>query len=268
MRIDKSLIVARKDWLEIRRNWQVIMPVIILPVVLSVLMPIALANGFSTAANDSKQINITNSLPIDARADAAGLDQGQAAAYIMLLYLFAPFFLIIPLMASSVIASDSFAGEKERKTTEALLATPITDSELLLGKIIVSFVPAMLITIFSFIVYSAIADSMFVPIIHHIVLPNASWLLLVFALAPALTITGIGATVLISSKVKGFREAQQISGLLLLPILALVIAQLSGMLFFGPAVIIALTLAFLGADAVLFKIGTRIFRREELLSKI
>ncbi|MBD3171504.1 ABC transporter permease subunit [Candidatus Bathyarchaeota archaeon] len=36
-------------------------------------------------------------------------------------------------MSSSVIATDSFAGEKERNTLEVLLATPLTDSELLVG---------------------------------------------------------------------------------------------------------------------------------------
>ena len=45
----------------------------------------------------------------------------QVMIYIMALYFFAPFFLIIPQMASSVIVSDSFAGEKERKTIEAPL---------------------------------------------------------------------------------------------------------------------------------------------------
>ena len=58
-------------------------------------------------------------------------------------------------MASSVIASDSFAGEKERKTIEALLATPLSDSELFVGKVLVAFIPAVLVTFASFAVYSS-----------------------------------------------------------------------------------------------------------------
>lgn len=42
-----------------------------------------------------------------------------------------------------MIATDSFAGGKERNTLEALLATLLRDSELLVGKILVSFVPGM-----------------------------------------------------------------------------------------------------------------------------
>ena len=42
----------------------------------------------------------------------------------MLVYLFAPMYLIVPMMVSAVIAADSFVGERERKTLEALLHTP------------------------------------------------------------------------------------------------------------------------------------------------
>ena len=45
-------------------------------------------------------------------------------------YMFAPFFLIIPLMVSSILAADSIVGEKERNTLEGLLYTPLTDQEL------------------------------------------------------------------------------------------------------------------------------------------
>jgi ABC-type Na+ efflux pump permease subunit len=39
-------------------------------------------------------------------------------------------------MVSSVLAADSFAGEKERKTLEALLYTPTTDRELFTAKLL------------------------------------------------------------------------------------------------------------------------------------
>ena len=69
-----------------------------------------------------------------------------------------PFFLLIPVMASSVIAFDSFPGEKERITIEALLATPLTDEELLFGKMLASFVPAMAVTILFIIAYTVVVD--------------------------------------------------------------------------------------------------------------
>jgi len=42
LRIEKALLVFRKDWLEIRRNWQVILPIVLLPLIVSVFLPVAL----------------------------------------------------------------------------------------------------------------------------------------------------------------------------------------------------------------------------------
>ena len=123
-------------------------------------------------------------------------------------------------MASSVIASDSFAGEKERKTIEALLATPLSDSELMLGKILVAFIPSMLVSIGAFFVYTIIVDVLTYSLFEgQLWLPNMLWLITMFGLAPVVALTSIGLTVLISARVKGFREAQQISAVLLIPVM-------------------------------------------------
>ncbi|MBN1244565.1 ABC transporter permease [Candidatus Bathyarchaeota archaeon] len=184
-------------------------------------------------------------------------------------YFFAPFFLIIPLMASSVIAADSFAGEKERKTIEALLATPISDSELFLGKTIVSFIPSMAVTIISFVIYSIVFDLLAFSIFNGaLLLPTLDWILLIFALAPTVALASIGLTVMVSAKVKGFKEAQQISAVLLIPVFALVFGQVTGALVFGPIVIAALIALFAVIDFAIFRIGVKLFKREEILSKI
>ena len=78
----------------------------------------------------------------------------------------------------------------------------------------------------------------------------------------------IGLTVIISARVRGFKEAQQISVVLLAPILALVVGQLTGAIIFGPLVILALIGLFVLIDLAVFKTGVRIFRREEILAKL
>jgi uncharacterized protein with ACT and thioredoxin-like domain len=98
-------------------------------------------------------------------------------------------------------------------------------------------------------------------------LPNAVWLILIFGLAPTLALASIGLTVIISARVKGFREAQQISVVLLLPILGLVFAQASGAMIIGPPVIAALIGVFALVDLAVFYIGVKVFKREEILSK-
>ncbi len=264
-------LVFKKDWLEIKRNWQVLLPIIILPIIFSVVFPVVLYGISNTPTGDMDnqdfQTLIPN-LPADVQALLAQMTPAQSMVYIMVLYFFAPFFLIIPVMASSVIGSDSFAGERERKTIEALLATPITDSELLLGKILVAFIPAMLITIGSFCIYMAIVDAITFSMFNGmLLLPNTNWLIMMLGVAPVIAICSVGLTVVISSKVKGFREAQQISVVLLLPVLGLVFAQISGLLVLGPLVLGALIGVLALVDVGIFYLGVKIFKREEILTK-
>ncbi|MEM1985732.1 MAG: ABC transporter permease subunit [Nitrososphaeria archaeon] len=273
MRLDKVVLVFKKDWIEVRRNWQVTLPIIIVPLMISVLLPVLLTTishiTGSSGASLSDFENLIRNMPAHVQERVKIMSEKQAMVYIMALYFFAPFFLIIPLMASSVIASDSFAGEKERKTIEALLATPISDGELFLGKILVSFIPSMTVTIISFVIYSITFDILSYNMFNgELLLPNIDWLLLIFCLAPAIALASIGLTVMISAKVKGFREAQQISAILLVPILALVFGQLSGAIFFGAQIIVLLTIIFGVIDLIIFKIGVRLFKREEVLLKL
>jgi ABC-type Na+ efflux pump permease subunit len=266
------MLVFRKDWREVKRNWQVILPIIIVPLFISLLLPtlvVLIPNliGIPGSSLGGLEMLLEN-LPSHIKEEIAGMTEQQVLTYIMSLYFFAPLFLIIPLMASSVIASDSFAGEKERKTIEALLATPISDSELLMGKMLVSFVPSIAVTIVCFGIYSTVIDISSYAMFGSLLLPNIAWILLIFGLTPTVALASIGLTVTISARVKGFKEAQQISVVLLAPILALVVGQLTGAVIFGPLVILALIGLFGLIDLAVFRMGVKVFRREEILSKI
>jgi hypothetical protein len=81
-------------------------------------------------------------------------------------------------------------------------------------------------------------------------------------------LASIGLTVIISSRVKGFREAQQISVVLMLPILGLIFGQVAGAVVFGPVIILGLAALFAAIDFVVFKVGVSMFKREEILAKL
>jgi ABC-type Na+ efflux pump permease subunit len=273
MRISKALLIFKKDWREVSRNWQVLLPIFIIPLIFSIFLPLLLVtitNQPSMIESQHQDLTLLmRNLPTHVRDEVRGMTSPQIFVYLASLYFFAPFFLIIPLMASSVIASDSFAGEKERKTIEALLATPLSDSELFLGKILVSFIPSMIVTVISFLIYSTMVNLISTNVFQGTyLLPNLVWLLMILGLAPTLAIAGIGLTVMISVRVKGFREAQQISALLVIPILMLVFGQISGIILFGPMVVISLIGLFIGIDIIIIQIGVRLFQRETILSKL
>ena len=91
--------------------------------------------------------------------------------------------------------------------------------------------------------------------------------MLIFGLAPTVALASIGLTVMVSAKVKGFKEAQQISVVLLIPLLALVIGQAAGVIVFGPPVILSFVGLFVIIDLAVFRVGVKLFRREEILAK-
>lgn len=267
-------LVFKKDWLEIKRNNQVLLPIILVPLIFSVVLPsiILLISNTSSPGNSQNSMQdflpLIANLPSDVQAQLANFTPDQIMVYIMSVYFFAPFFLIIPIMASSVMGSDSFAGEKERKTIEALLATPLTDGELLMGKILVSLIPALAVTFVSFAIYAVIIDvATFSMFGGMLLIPNMVWLIMIFGVTPTLALCSIGLTVIISARVKGFKEAQQISVVLLLPILGLVFAQVSGLMILGPTLLAALIGLFGLVDVGVFYFGMKLFRREEILSK-
>ncbi|MDI9643832.1 MAG: ABC transporter permease subunit [Candidatus Verstraetearchaeota archaeon] len=272
MKLENAMVVFWKDWKEIRRNYQVLAPILFVPMIFTTVLPLMLVVVPSAVGVPGTTIQFLGpmfeNLPEEIKAAVEGMVVEQSMIYIFALYFFAPFFLIIPIMASSVIASDSFAGEKDRKTLEALLATPLTDGELLLGKVLVAFIPSMLVTVASFALYCVVVDLAYVLRFGgEALLPNALWLMLIFGVTPAVALAGIGLTVIISLRVKGYREAQQMSAVLIVPVLALVFAQVGGAIFFGQTMILLMAAAFAFVDAVVLALGIKRFRREDLLTK-
>jgi hypothetical protein len=134
---------------------------------------------------------------------------------------------------------------------------------------LVSFVPSMVVTIVSFAVYTTVFDLLSFSMFNGmLLLPNLNWILVIFGLAPVLALASIGLTVIVSAKVKGFKEAQQISVILLLPVLALVFGQAAGAIILGPLVILGFISVFVLVDFVVFRVGVKMFKREEILSKL
>ena len=272
MRMKSVFLVFAKDWLEIRRNWQVLTPLVVIPLMFALLLPFAAIGptlALPSQASSVGLVRLLTALPVQVKEEIAGMSGVQSIIYMVSIYLFAPVFLIIPIMASSVIASDSFAGEKERKTIEALLATPLSDAELLLGKMLVSFLPAFAVTAAAFTLYSAVVDLLTANSFGgRLLLPNADWIALVFCLAPALAFADIGLTVLISARTKGVREAQQISALLLIPLLAGVLGQASGSVTLQLSSILILATLLLILDIAVFVASIRVFGRDRILARI
>jgi ABC-type Na+ efflux pump permease subunit len=181
--------------------------------------------------------------------------------------MFAPMFLIMPLMTASVIGAESFVGEKERKTIEPLLYTPASDHELFLGKLVAAVIPALLIAWGSFLLYTLVLNTLGWPLMGRVWFPTPAWIPMMLWLAPAFALLGLLAAVIISSRVNSFMEAYQLTGILVIPVVLLMIGQVSGLLYLGPALIFGLGAVIWLVDAGLLLLALRLFSRRALFGR-
>jgi ABC-type Na+ efflux pump permease subunit len=264
--------IAIKDLKEVRQNRMAWLPAVLVPVIFVIVLPlvlIALPQALAGSSDMSGDIKDLLAMVSPAMAEQlAGLNPAQIATAVLLGYLLAPMFLFLPLMFAGIVGAESFVGEKERKTLEALLYTPASDRELFLGKVIASVVPAISLSLLCFAVYSVVLNVLGWPLMQRIWFPLPHWWPLMLWVAPAVATLGMSASVIVSTRVSTFMEAYQFSGALVLPLLILVIGQISGIFSLSVGLMLGVGLLIWILDGVLISIGLRIFRRSELMARI
>jgi ABC-type Na+ efflux pump permease subunit len=264
--------IVRKDVRVALQNKGVSIPLIVVPVLMLGGMPAVAAfapalqsiPGAPFAGLDG----FLEQMPAGLRVALAGLNETQAMVVLVLKYFMAAMYLIVPLMVASVIAADSFAGEKERKTLEALLYTPTTDREILLAKMLGAWLPAVAIAWIGFVIYCTVADLAAWPTMGCLILPNLMWFVLALWVAPAVAATGLGVTVLVSARAETFQEAYQLGGVVVVPILVLVVGQATGLMVFSVGLVLLLGLVFWLVDAALLWFGSRAFQRDKIATRM
>ena len=146
----------------------------IVPFVFVVLYPVGLLLALrSMSAADAQEL--IAKIPTSAFPGTGELTVQGQAAYIATVYLFAGFFLIIPTMVAVVLAANSFAGEKERHTLEGVLYTPVSDTALVVGKILGAVLPAVVVSWVCFGVYTILVNLLGNPLVGHWYFPTLNW---------------------------------------------------------------------------------------------
>src|SRR4030042_5172923 len=134
------LAIVRKDLKVVIQNKNIVMPIIIIIAVFFIGFPWLAGLAPTIIRGLGGQMTslegILTKMPAGMLQELAGYAVSQKVIVFVLVYMLLPFFLMIPLMAASLFAADSFAGEKERKTLDALLYTPTTDRELFIAKML------------------------------------------------------------------------------------------------------------------------------------
>ncbi|HYJ79916.1 MAG TPA: ABC transporter permease subunit [Longimicrobiaceae bacterium] len=263
--------LAEKDLRVVLRSRMVVLPMLLVPLVLLVLIPAAIIvvpQLVPEAASDKEFQELLARLPAQMKARFEGYSPLQQLVVYVAGYMWAPLFLIVPLMVAGGVAADSFAGERERRTLEALLHTPLTDLELFAGKVAAAWVMAMLVAVLGFVLYGLTVNLAAWPIMGRVFFPNLTWLLLIGWVTPAVALLGLGVVVVVSARVGTAHEAFQAGGLVVLPVVVLLLGQVSGVLFLGPALALGLGAALWLLALGVLRVGFGTFRRTSLLSRV
>jgi len=177
---------------------------------------------------------------------------------------FPSYLLLIPVMIAVSFATFSIIEEKQERTLEPLLATPIKTWELLLGKALAGAVPSFFITWFCAGIFLLGILWLGSGHLFRFVL-NAQWFISLFLLVPLFSILAFLLGVIASSRVNDPKTAQNIVIIIILPILAIIVGQLTGITVLTPVKLFILAVALGIVNFFVLRVAVRLFQREAIV---
>ena len=231
-------IIARRELADTIRDWRILVPIALLVV------------GFPWLMNWTAQMVVD----FVQRRDATIIAERLIPFLLMVVGFF-------PLSFSLVIALETFVGEKERRSIEPLLAMPITDLELYMGKIIAATALPL--------VGSMLAICVYLGGLHWSIgyAPPLELLLQIFALNIIAAVVMVSGAVVVSSQTTSVRASNLLASFIIIP-MALLIQGESVVMFWGnfdTLWIIALGLFVVAI--ILTRMGVQTFNRETILGR-
>ncbi len=260
----KIMTIIRKEWAEVFKNRMVIFTVAFLPLIMTALPLGILFSMRGTASGASTGTGLP------AEATQAMCPAGLSSSDCMQVFLVSQFmmlFMLVPVAIPVTIAAYSIVGEKTTRSLEPLLATPISTLELLIGKSMAAVIPAVLATYAAFGLFSLGAWLILANKILLTALLDLRWLIAIFIVGPLIAILAVAFALMVSSRVNDPRVAEQISMVIILPVLAGFFGQISGLFVLNARVISIVAVVMLVLDAVMIYLASRLFQRERILTR-
>jgi uncharacterized membrane protein SpoIIM required for sporulation/ABC-type Na+ efflux pump permease subunit len=239
MNTSNILTIVRREVREMLGDWRVVAPIVLLTLVLPQLLVAAASQVVRFAGDD-----------------------GLAARLVPFAALLVGF---IPASFSLIAALESFVGERERNSLESLLAMPLSDAELYLGKLGSSLLTPLTSSLTAMAVFIGLLLG-FAPELYFGSM-TLSRLLLLIMLVACMALVMVTGAVVISSHITSVRAANLMSSFIMVPMAG--IMQLAALLIINgrwPELWLV-TAGLTVLAAVLLRVGMRTFSREELLSR-
>jgi ABC-type Na+ efflux pump permease subunit len=197
------------------------------------------------------------------------IEKADNAAAILpgLINAFSFWFVIGIVLLPTGIASYSLVGEKIQKSLEPLLATPTTDEEILAGKAIAAFVPAIVANYIGAVIFMLLVNAFTFHVFSFFYFPNWDIAILLLLLGPLACLLSIGYNVLISSRSTDVRGAQQAGSLIMLPYGAVYVLTEIGMLALSTTNLLIMSAVLAVLDVIVFSLVKATFQREAILTE-
>ena len=167
----------------------------------------------------------------------------------------------------TTIASYSLVGEKIQKTLEPLLATPVSDGEILLGKFVSAILPPILAVYAGATIFMALIDQSTYSVLGYLFFPNWNAALILLVLAPLGSVSAVELNVILSARMNDPRAVQQLGAILVLPFLGIFVAALDGYISVDTSSLLVICAIVFAAAVALFYLSKAAFRREEILTR-
>ena len=256
-----------KELSDVRANPALFVPAIItgvvsivMPFLIAVVVPYVTGERLSDSSDFRIALEMYRDQPATRQLDAEGAIQALIFQQFLILLV------LTPVAGAMSVAAYAVVGEKQARTLEPLLATPITTFELLAAKVLGALIPGIILVTVCFALYVGGAMAFARPGVYQtLFFPRA--LLTLFLLGPLASLAALQMAVCASSRVNDARSAQQIGALVILPISALLVAEFTNNFQLTSAVILQICAALAALNLALMTIGIRLFDRESILTR-
>jgi ABC-2 type transport system permease protein len=260
--MQKIWTIVDKEWAEVFKNRLVLFTVLLLPLLFTA-MPLLILYSMGAGETGGSAVS---QMPAEFTR-LCGSVRGMACVQVFIIYQFMLLFMIIPLAIPVAISAYSIVGEKTTHSLEPLLATPITTFELILGKALAAIIPAMVATWAAFVLFLIGARLLVSHPDVYARLLDPMWLLAVLVLGPLMATAAVNVSIIVSSRVSDPRAAEQLSMVLIVPLLGVFFGQVAGLILIDVTFVLLSIAVVLLADVGLVYLGVGLFQRETILTK-
>ena len=265
--MNRALALLGKELADLRQNLAIFLPsaivtvvAILMPVMVAVVVPAATGERLSDSGDLEIALEMYKKDPAMRSLEPEAAIQAYVFQYFLIMLVLAPITSAMSVAASSVI------GEKQARTLEPLLVTPITTLELLGGKLLGALLPAMLVALVSLLLYLGVVAAVAANGVFSALLGPRT-LAIVLLLGPLAALVALQLAICVSSRVNDARTAQQLGVFVILPIPALLLGQIFGGIELTGPVILWIALGLFIVNIGLMWVAIRLFDRETILTR-